>query len=115
MCATISTSPARSSIVTQAMRPSAENCGVKAVPSSRDFSSVVAEALMDPSASLELRPRHWLVEVLYREHRASRHFGRAALKRLAMLDAIYNRRILELAGDIPRLGRLASPDATARA
>jgi NifU-like protein involved in Fe-S cluster formation len=32
-----------------------------------------------------------------------------------MLDAIYNRRILELAGDIPRLGRLASPDATARA
>ena len=32
-----------------------------------------------------------------------------------MLDNIYNRRILELAGDIPRLGRLASPDATARA
>ena len=32
-----------------------------------------------------------------------------------MLDSIYNRRILELAGDIPRLGRLASPDATARA
>ncbi|HLJ72461.1 MAG TPA: iron-sulfur cluster assembly scaffold protein [Roseiarcus sp.] len=32
-----------------------------------------------------------------------------------MLDSIYNRRILELAGDIPRLGRLAAPDATARA
>jgi NifU-like protein involved in Fe-S cluster formation len=32
-----------------------------------------------------------------------------------MLDSIYNKRILELAGDIPRLGRLASPDATARA
>jgi NifU-like protein involved in Fe-S cluster formation len=32
-----------------------------------------------------------------------------------MLDSIYNRRILELAGDIPRLGRLPSPDATARA
>lgn len=32
-----------------------------------------------------------------------------------MLDSIYNKRILELAGDIPRLGRLAAPDATARA
>ena len=32
-----------------------------------------------------------------------------------MLDDIYNKRILELAGNIPRLGRLASPDASARA
>jgi NifU-like protein involved in Fe-S cluster formation len=32
-----------------------------------------------------------------------------------MLDSIYNKRILELAADIPRLGRLAAPDATARA
>lgn len=32
-----------------------------------------------------------------------------------MLNDIYNRRILELAGDIPRLGRLAAPDATATA
>src|SRR4051812_33223912 len=32
-----------------------------------------------------------------------------------MLSDIYNRRILELAADIPRLGRLASPDASARA
>lgn len=32
-----------------------------------------------------------------------------------MLDSIYNKQILELAGDIPRLGRLAAPDATARA
>ena len=30
-----------------------------------------------------------------------------------MLDDIYNKRILELAGDIPRIGRLAEPDATA--
>jgi NifU-like protein involved in Fe-S cluster formation len=30
-----------------------------------------------------------------------------------MLDDIYNRRILELAADIPRLGRLDSPMATA--
>ncbi len=32
-----------------------------------------------------------------------------------MLDDIYNRKILELAADIPRLGRLAHPDATATA
>ena len=32
-----------------------------------------------------------------------------------MLDEIYNRRVLELAADIPRLGRLANPDATAKA
>ncbi len=31
-----------------------------------------------------------------------------------MLDKVYNARILELAGNIPRLGRLASPDATAK-
>ena len=32
-----------------------------------------------------------------------------------MLNEIYNRRILTLAADIPRLGRLASPDASATA
>ena len=32
-----------------------------------------------------------------------------------MLDEIYNRRVLELAADIPRLDRLANPDATAKA
>jgi NifU-like protein involved in Fe-S cluster formation len=32
-----------------------------------------------------------------------------------MLNDIYNARILELAGNIPRIGRLASPDATATA
>jgi NifU-like protein involved in Fe-S cluster formation len=32
-----------------------------------------------------------------------------------MLNDIYNRRILELAGEIPRLGRLSDPDATATA
>jgi NifU-like protein involved in Fe-S cluster formation len=32
-----------------------------------------------------------------------------------MLDDIYNTKILELAGNIPRIGRLADPDATARA
>ncbi len=32
-----------------------------------------------------------------------------------MLNEVYNRRIIELAGNIPRLGRLAQPDATATA
>ena len=32
-----------------------------------------------------------------------------------MLDDIYNKRILEFAGSIPRLGRLPSPDASATA
>lgn len=32
-----------------------------------------------------------------------------------MLDDVYNRRILELAADIPRLGRLERPEATASA
>ncbi|WP_204319704.1 hypothetical protein, partial [Klebsiella pneumoniae] len=36
-------------------------------------------------------------------------------KRHSMLDDIYNRRILELAADIPRLGRLPEPDASATA
>ncbi|MBI1868959.1 MAG: iron-sulfur cluster assembly scaffold protein [Methylocystis sp.] len=32
-----------------------------------------------------------------------------------MLDSVYNKRILELAAHIPRLGRLPSPDASATA
>ncbi|MEK4034860.1 iron-sulfur cluster assembly scaffold protein [Methylocystis sp. IM3] len=32
-----------------------------------------------------------------------------------MLDKVYNARILELAGNIPRIGRLAQPDASAKA
>ena len=33
----------------------------------------------------------------------------------AMINDIYNKRIIELAGNIPRLGRLSSPDASATA
>ncbi|TPQ49480.1 iron-sulfur cluster assembly scaffold protein [Prosthecomicrobium hirschii] len=32
-----------------------------------------------------------------------------------MIDDVYNKKILELAGNIPRLGRLADPDASATA
>ena len=37
------------------------------------------------------------------------------MPRTAMLNEIYNKRILELAADIPRLGRLVDPDASATA
>jgi len=33
----------------------------------------------------------------------------------AMLNEVYNKRIIELAGNIPRLGRLGAPDASATA
>ena len=32
-----------------------------------------------------------------------------------MLNDIYNKRIIDLAGNIPRLGRLSAPDASATA
>ena len=32
-----------------------------------------------------------------------------------MLNEVYNKRIIELAGNIPRIGRLSTPDATATA
>ena len=32
-----------------------------------------------------------------------------------MINDVYNKRIIELAGTIPRIGRLANPDATAKA
>jgi NifU-like protein involved in Fe-S cluster formation len=34
---------------------------------------------------------------------------------MSMLNEVYNRRILELAGNIPRIGRLPEPDASATA
>src|SRR5262249_30914852 len=37
------------------------------------------------------------------------------IEKTAMLNEVYNTRILELAGNIPRLGRLPAPDATATA
>jgi NifU-like protein involved in Fe-S cluster formation len=37
------------------------------------------------------------------------------IDKTAMLNDVYNSRILDLAGNIPRLGRLAAPDASATA
>ena len=54
---------------------------------------------------------------LYIPSQGRRNQGRqpARLMSNAMLNEIYNSRILELAGNIPRLGRLKEPDATATA
>jgi NifU-like protein involved in Fe-S cluster formation len=44
--------------------------------------------------------------------------GKSALwniEKTLMLNEVYNERILDLAGNIPRLGRLSAPDATATA
>src|SRR5262249_60459282 len=48
-----------------------------------------------------------------RRRAANAAFGQISAR--GMLNEVYNRRILELAASIPRLGRLADPDATARA
>jgi NifU-like protein involved in Fe-S cluster formation len=50
--------------------------------------------------------------VLYRSSVLAQPTGPPAF---LMLDDIYNTKILELAGNIPRIGRLADPDASARA
>ena len=38
-----------------------------------------------------------------------------AIEKTSMLNEVYNAKILELAGNIPRLGRLSAPDATSTA
>src|SRR5262249_8569597 len=52
--------------------------------------------------------------IFLREERAIALPRRQPLSKL-MLNEVYNSRILELAGNIPRLGRLDNPDATATA
>jgi NifU-like protein involved in Fe-S cluster formation len=45
----------------------------------------------------------------------SRTYIMEAKRWARMIDDIYNRRVLELAANIPRLGRLTNPDASAKA
>src|ERR1700745_1823319 len=52
--------------------------------------------------------------ILLRGKRAIARLRRQPWSKL-MLNEVYNSRILELAGNIPRLGRLDNPDATATA
>jgi len=57
---------------------------------------------------------HWVSPYIFfyvaEAIRKARKFGRSP-----MLNEVYNTRILDLAGNIPRLGRLPAPDATATA
>ncbi len=50
-----------------------------------------------------------------RSDRLAQSKSKALRKTSCMLNDIYNKRIIELAGNIPRLGRLADPDASATA
>ncbi len=114
MCATISTSPRAASIVTQVARPSAPNFGLNARLSSRllarirlKFGSLVHPCSLVPQLSIRVFQ--------------GLDFGFLATyigivqDRIRMINEIYNQRILELAGNIPRLGRLKNPDASAKA
>src|SRR5262245_28351746 len=53
--------------------------------------------------------------IFYRTVGAIRLPGPGTAISQAMLNEVYNRRIIELAGNIPRLGRLDAPDASATA
>src|SRR5207247_326843 len=53
---------------------------------------------------------------IYSSGRATQSLSRAANRKPdVMINEVYNSRIIELAGNIPRLGRLDHPDATATA
>src|ERR1700733_1453504 len=117
MWATIRTSPPDASMVTQVARPSAPNFGSNAPPSSRSlvapglaFDSTLSFIPVSRRAAHEfpLLPRGLDFGFL------GTYIGNVE-DRVRMINEIYNRRILELAGNIPRLGRLANPDARAKA
>ena len=58
--------------------------------------------------------RHWVAPYIFLcAAEAIRRF--CIIGKSPMLNEVYNARILELAGNIPRLGRLPAPDATATA
>ena len=67
----------------------------------------------DPRAALLAPPGHSLYIRL--PGRRNRVAVRSSRHSNVMLNEVYNSRILELAGNIPRLGRLEQPDASATA
>jgi NifU-like protein involved in Fe-S cluster formation len=58
--------------------------------------------------------RHWVNPYIF-VCAAEAIGGTRKYSKSSMLNDVYNARILDLAGNIPRLGRLAAPDATATA
>src|SRR5579871_4592351 len=91
------TSPCAASIATQVARPSGPNFGRKASPSSRSALSAIRVRLDFSGEGPYIRATRFGASV----HR--------------MIDDIYSQKVLELAANIPRLGRLPAPDASAKA
>lgn len=66
-------------------------------------------------------PLKYYIESEFRIYRAKcqtmlwLHFGSDEVRKSIMINDVYNTRILEFAGNIQRLGRLDSPDASAKA
>src|SRR5579885_351232 len=104
MCATIRTSPEPASVTTHVTSPAASNFGVSTAPSSS--SRAVPAGGKSKCSGISVprsRPAGTLAAL-----------GRC-LYNCGMLNEVYNKRIIELAGNIPRIGRLPAPDATATA
>jgi NifU-like protein involved in Fe-S cluster formation len=68
-----------------------------------------------PEPGRRLRTGRLVPYIFYRRLGAIRLPGDKGPSSQAMLNEVYNRRIIELAGNIPRLGRLDAPDASATA
>jgi NifU-like protein involved in Fe-S cluster formation len=75
----------------------------------------VPSAGAKPLAGLPLARVGGLLPIYWLAREPQSHRGADQSRSKLMLNEVYNSRILELAGNIPRLGRLENPDATATA
>jgi NifU-like protein involved in Fe-S cluster formation len=107
-------------VATHVTRPSRSNFGVSADPSSsaagapggaNDFVSVMT-TLPSLHGSVGALSPHPASTYIFTDGST---YSLASVHAAAMINDVYNRRIIELAGNIPRIGRLADPDATAKA
>jgi NifU-like protein involved in Fe-S cluster formation len=119
----MSTDPEAASVATQVTSPSGPNFGVSAVLSSSSapspgganaaFSGMFRTSFRGKGRNT-CRRTQTLASGRYEPYIVEQQvvcFG----PRPTMLNDVYNRRIIELAGTIPRIGRLAEPDATSTA
>src|SRR5579872_6674493 len=121
--AIISTSPDLASVATAVTSPSASNLGVSAVPSSSSAASAGAangaKSATSPSngalAFSELQNSSASAYIVDCQRDSINHGYHKQIRPSPMLNEVYNRRILELAATIPRIGRLDKPDASATA
>jgi NifU-like protein involved in Fe-S cluster formation len=87
------------------------------LPEWRSSTGLACTEALRPAATLACSRRRNTPYILLRHDRAIAAPARQPANSLlnAMLNEVYNSRILDLAGNIPRLGRLDNPDATATA